>query len=64
MSKGKKRIVRLTESEMVNLIERIVETVKEEQEVIKESRRESTRRRVMAEANRPKKRRIPSKRRK
>jgi hypothetical protein len=63
MSKGKKRIVRLTESEMVNLIERIVETVKEDQEVIKESKREETRRRVMAEANRPRAKRRPSPRR-
>lgn len=64
MSRTKKRIVRLTESEMVNLIERIVETVKEEQKVIKESRREETRRRVMAEANRPRANRKPSPRRK
>jgi hypothetical protein len=64
MSKGKKRIVRLTESEMVNLIERIVTTVKEEQEVIKESKREETRKRVMAEANRPKMKRRTSQRRK
>jgi hypothetical protein len=48
---------------MVNLIERIVETVKEEQEVIKESKREETRRRVMAEANRPRAKRRPSPRR-
>jgi len=64
MSRTKKRIVRLTESEMVDLIERIVETVKEEQEVIKESRREATRRRVMAEANRTRGRKRPSPRRK
>lgn len=51
MSKGKKRIVRLTESEMVDLIERIVTTVKKEQEVIKENKRIATRKRVMAEAN-------------
>ena len=56
MSKSKKRIVRLTESEMVDLIERIVETVKSEKEALKESKRKETRRRVMAEANRPKKR--------
>ena len=64
MSKGKKRLVRLTESEMVDLIERIVETVKSEQEVIKESKREATRKRVMAEANRPRSKRRPSPRRK
>jgi hypothetical protein len=63
MSRTKKRIVRLTESEMVDLIERIVETVKEEQEVIKESRREATRRRVMAEANSTRGRKRPSPRR-
>jgi heme exporter protein D len=62
MSKGKKKIVRLTESEMVNLIERIVETVKSKKETLKESKRKETRRRVMAEANRPKKRALPRRR--
>tara|TARA_R110002126_G_scaffold135444_2_gene279641 strand:+ start:907 stop:1095 length:189 start_codon:yes stop_codon:yes gene_type:complete len=62
MSKGKKKIVRLTESEMVNLIERIVETVKSKKETLKESKRKETRRRVMAEANRPKKKALPRRR--
>lgn len=64
MSKGKKRIVRLTESEMVDLIERIVITAKKAEKVIKESKREETRRRVMAEANKSNDRTIPTKRRK
>ena len=62
MSKGKKRIVRLNESQMVDLIERIVKTVKSEKETLKEGRRKETRRRVMAEDNRPKKRALPRRR--
>ena len=48
---NKKKIVRLTESELVNLIETIVETTKKEE--IKEKNRLETRKRVMAEANKP-----------
>lgn len=64
MSKGKKRIVRLNESEMVNLIEKIVKIAKREEAILKESKREETRRRVMAEANRPIPTRKPSQKRK
>ena len=48
---NKKKVVRLTESELVDLVERIVETTKKES--LQESKRLETRRRVMAEANRP-----------
>jgi hypothetical protein len=48
---NKKKVVRLTESELVNLIETIVETTKKEE--IKEKNRLETRKRVMAEANKP-----------
>lgn len=49
----KKKVVRLTESELVDLIERIVETTKKEKERLQEAKRLETRKRVMAEANRP-----------
>ena len=55
MSKSKKRIVRLTESEMVDLIERIVETVKSEKESLKESKRLETRRKDLLKENNKKK---------
>ena len=48
---NKKKVVRLTESELVNLIETIVETTKKEE--VKEKNRLETRKRVMAEANKP-----------
>jgi len=48
---NKKKVVRLTESELVDLVERIVETTKKES--LQEAKRLETRRRVMAEANRP-----------
>ncbi|MDB4335544.1 hypothetical protein N9994_00615 [bacterium] len=48
---NKKKVVRLSESELVNLIETIVETTKKEE--IKEKNRLETRKRVMAEANKP-----------
>jgi len=48
---NKKKVVRLTESELVNLIETIVETTKKEE--LKEKNRLETRKRVMAEANKP-----------
>ena len=48
---NKKKVVRLTESELVNLIETIVETTKKES--VKEKNRLETRKRVMAEANKP-----------
>jgi len=48
---NKKKVVRLTESELVNLIETIVETTKKES--VKEKNRLKTRKRVMAEANKP-----------
>ena len=48
---NKKKVVRLTESELVDLVERIVETAKRES--LQEAKRLETRRRVMAEANRP-----------
>jgi len=48
---NKKKVVRLTESELVNLIETIVETTKKEE--IREKNRLETRKRVMAEANKP-----------
>ena len=48
---NKKKVVRLSESELVNLIETIVETTKKEE--LKEKHRLETRKRVMAEANKP-----------
>ena len=48
---NKKKVVRLTESELVNLIEKITKTAKKES--LRESKRLETRRRVMAEANKP-----------
>ena len=48
---NKKKVVRLTESELVSLIETIVETTKKEE--VKEKNRLETRKRVMAEANKP-----------
>ena len=48
---NKKKVVRLTESELVDLVERNVETAKRES--LQEAKRLETRRRVMAEANRP-----------
>lgn len=46
-----KKVVRLTESELVDLVETIVKTVKKEN--LRETKRLETRRRVMAEANKP-----------
>ena len=46
-----KKVVRLTESELVDLIEKITKTAKKES--LRESKRLETRRRVMAEANKP-----------
>ena len=46
-----KKTVRLTESELVDLIEKITKTAKKES--LRESKRLETRRRVMAEANKP-----------
>lgn len=48
---NKKKVLRLTESELVDLVERIVETTKKES--LQEAKRLETRRRVMMEANRP-----------
>ena len=48
---NKKKVVRLTESELVDLIEKITKTAKKES--LRESKRLETRRRVMAEANKP-----------
>ena len=48
---NKKKVVRLTESELVDLIEKITKTAKKE--ALRESKRLETRRRVMAEANKP-----------
>jgi hypothetical protein len=61
---NKKKVVRLTESELVDLVERIVETTKKES--LQEAKRLETRRRVMAEANRPrrKSKRLTERRRK
>ena len=61
---NKKKVVRLTESELVNLIETIVETTKKEE--VKEKNRLETRKRVMAEANKPrrKSKRLTERRRK
>lgn len=61
---NKKKVVRLTESELVDLVERIVETAKKES--LQEAKRLETRRRVMAEANRPrrKSKRLTERRRK
>ena len=61
---NKKKVVRLTESELVDLVERIVETAKRES--LQEAKRLETRRRVMAEANRPrrKSKRLTERRRK
>lgn len=61
---NKKKVVRLTESELVDLVERIVETTKKES--LQEAKRLETRRRVMAEANKPrrKSKRLTERRRK
>ena len=61
---NKKKVVRLTESELVNLIEKITKTAKKES--LRESKRLETRRRVMAEANKPrrKSKRLTERRRK
>ena len=61
---NKKKVVRLTESELVDLVERIVETAKRES--LQEAKRLETRRRVMAEANKPrrKSKRLTERRRK
>ena len=61
---NKKKVVRLTESELVNLIETIVETTKKES--VKEKNRLKTRKRVMAEANKPRRKsnRLTERRRK
>ena len=61
---NKKKVVRLTESELVNLIETIVETTKKEE--VKEKNRLETRKRVMAEANKPRRKsnRLTERRRK
>jgi len=48
---NKKKVVRLSESELVDLIEKITKTAKKES--LRESKRLETRRRVMAEANKP-----------
>ena len=63
---NKKRVVRLKESELVDLIERIVETTKKEKERLQEAKRLETRKRVMAEANKPrrKSKRLTERRRK
>ena len=61
---NKKKVVRLTESELVDLIEKITKTAKKES--LRESKRLETRRRVMAEANkhRRKSNRLTERRRK
>ena len=61
---NKKKVVRLTESELVDLVERIVETTKKES--LQEAKRLETRRRGMAEANKPrrKSKRLTERRRK
>ena len=61
---SKKRVVRLTESELVDLVETIVKTAKKES--LRESKRLETRRRVMAEANKPRRKsnRLTERRRK
>lgn len=61
---NKKKVVRLTESELVNLIEKITKTAKKES--LRESKRLETRRRVMAEANKPRRKsnRLTERRRK
>ncbi len=61
---NEKKVVRLTESELVNLIEKITKTAKKE--ALRESKRLETRRRVMAEANKPrrKSKRLTERRRK
>jgi predicted RNase H-like nuclease len=61
---NKKKVVRLTESELVDLIEKITKTAKKES--LRESKRLETRRRVMAEANKPRRKsnRLTERRRK
>lgn len=59
-----KKVIRLTESELVDLVERIVGTAKRES--LQEAKRLETRRRVMAEANKPRRKsnRLTERRRK
>ena len=61
---NKKKVVRLSESELVDLIEKITKTAKKES--LRESKRLETRRRVMAEANKPRRKsnRLTERRRK